>query len=99
MADRWRAPLESEYYTLAAGPCFKKSSGGTLAAGKAYLVLPEESSARELKVTFGDETTSISNTVSYRFFLTKSTIFRGQRLTAPQKGLYIVNGKKYMVWR
>lgn len=89
-------PTESEYYTLAAGPCFKKSSGGTLAAGKAYLVLPEESSARELKVTFGDETTSIS-TLSATDSSDEIYNLQGQRLTAPQKGLYIVNGKKYMV--
>lgn len=89
-------PTESEYYTLAAGPCFKKSSGGTLAAGKAYLVLPEESSARELKVTFGDETTSIS-TLSATDSSDEIYNLQGQRLTAPQKGLYIVNGKKYLV--
>lgn len=33
-------PEETTYYTLAAGPTFKLSTGGTLAAGKAYLVMP-----------------------------------------------------------
>ena len=88
-------PTESEYYTLAAGPKFVKSAGGTLAAGKAYLVLPA-GNAREMKVAFHSETTGITmveNTAVRNSYYN----INGQRVAQPTKGLYIVNGKKVMV--
>ena len=86
-------PSDATYYTLAAGPTFKKSSGGILAAGKAYLVLP--TSAPELNVII-DGTTGI-NAIQKQAENGEFYNLAGQRVAQPTKGLYIVNGKKYMV--
>ena len=84
---------EGTYYTLAAGLVFMKSSGGELAAGKAYLVLPAAASARELSVVFG-EATGISEVVETADANAAVYNLNGVRVNNPSKGLYIVNGKK-----
>lgn len=88
-------PSEETYYTLAAGPTFKKSIGGTLAAGKAYLVLP--TSARELSVVFDNETNGIQQVESAAQSKGAYYNLAGQRIAQPTKGLYIVNGKKVVI--
>ena len=89
-------PGDATYYTLAAGPTFKKSSGGILAAGKAYLVMPA-AAAPELGVDFGG-TTGI-NAVNGSEFKVNGEYYNlaGQRVANPTKGLYIVNGKKVII--
>ena len=91
-----REPDEAEYYTLAAGPKFCKSTGGTLAAGKAYLVIPSGSSARIVTMTFDGEATGISELKSVA---EEGALYNlsGARVSKPTKGLYIQNGKKLMV--
>ena len=90
-----------DYYTLAVSgttPVFKKSTGGILAAGKSYLYVPGEETARELKVTFDDDnTTGISD--AKRITDNSQVVYdlQGRRVAQPSKGLYIVNGKKVMV--
>ena len=80
---------------------FAKVSGGTLGAYKSYLQLPTESlaGARELSISFDEgETTGISeiekmrNVGNEKFF-----DLQGRLVAQPTKGLYIVNGKKYIV--
>ena len=90
-------PGDATYYTLAAGPKFKQSSGGILAAGKAYLVLP--TSAPELTVFFGGETTSLREMRNEELEMRNAEIYNlnGQRVATPTKGLYIVNGKKVVI--
>ena len=91
-------PSEATYYTLAAGPTFKQSTGGTLAAGKAYLVIPD--GARELKVRFGENATGIRS-VDNALQTTDNTLYnlQGQKIvnSSSLKGLYIVNGKKVII--
>ncbi len=91
-----RTPGEAEYYTLAAGPKFCKSTGGTLAAGKAYLVIPSGSSARIVTMTFDGEATGISELKSVA---EEGALYNlsGARVSKPTKGLYIQNGKKLIV--
>ena len=94
-------PSETDYYTLAVdggNPVFKKSSGGTLAAGKAYLVLPTVSGTR-LSVDFdGGVTTIAAPTAIATMEAGKAEVYnlQGQRVSTPTKGLYIVGGKKVM---
>lgn len=90
-------PSDATYYTLAAGPKFKKSSGGILAAGKAYLVMPA-AAAPELGVDFGSETTGIS-AINDSELKVNGEFYNlaGQRVAQPTKGLYIVNGKKVVI--
>lgn len=65
----------------------------TIPAGKAFLML-ENATARELSVVFaGETTTGIANVKAAK----EDGLYynlNGQRVNAPAKGLYIVNGKK-----
>ncbi len=92
-------PTETTYYTLGVNgtdPVFRLSTGGTLAAGKAYLVL-SNTSAPSLGVDFG-ETTGIEDAVKSVEIRDKSYFnLNGQRVAQPTKGLYIVNGKKVII--
>lgn len=96
-------PTETTYYTLAVdnmtdkNPVFYTSEGGTLAAGKAYLVMPSGGGAPSLAVSFG-ESTGV-NDVKSKMEEVRGEYFNlaGQRVAQPTKGLYIVNGKKYVV--
>ncbi|MBQ7511986.1 MAG: hypothetical protein IJU11_04520, partial [Prevotella sp.] len=69
----------------------------TLAAGKAYLVLTTP--ARELSVVFDNEFTGIEMIENATSNKENNTIFNiaGQRVAQPAKGLYIMDGKKYVV--
>ena len=90
--------LTADYYTLAAdggNPVFKKSTGeGNLAAGKAYLDLG--SSAPVLAIDFGGST-GIDEVRSQMNVNGEVYNLNGQRVAQPTKGLYIVNGKKYVI--
>ncbi len=94
-------PGDATYYTLAVdgsgNPKFKKSSGGTLAAGKAYLVVAG-ALAPEFGVDFGN-TTGIKSVDSGKVTVDSSEVYNlnGQRVAQPTKGLYIVNGKKVVI--
>lgn len=68
----------------------------TIPAGKAYVALAA-GNARKLTVSFGNESTGI-NTIGN----TENTVenyynLNGQRVSAPQKGFYITNGKKIII--
>ena len=94
-------PTAGTYYTLAVSggnPIFKISSGGTLAAGKAYLDL-SGASAPILNVNFGEEGTTGINAVNGERFTVNGEFYNlaGQRVAQPTKGLYIVNGKKVII--
>lgn len=78
---------------------FYKFSGETLAANKAYLVIPEASSAPVIRFNFGDGSEgNISGIEEIKTeTLATSNIFdlQGRCLQqVPQKGLFILNGKK-----
>ena len=95
-------PTDETYYTLAVDgeskPVFKLSTGGTLAAGKAYLVMP--AGARELSVDFGGETTGVNEELRMKNEESSAAPvynLNGQRVSQPTRGLYIVNGKKVVV--
>ena len=71
--------------------------GATIPAGKAYLNATVAESARALKIVFGDESTGIDTVNSEEVKVKSYYNLSGQRVAAPQKGLYIVNGKKVQV--
>lgn len=82
------------------GVKFAKVSGGTLGAYKAYLQLPTSSeTARYLSISFDEgETTGISAALMNNERMNNEVYnLAGQRVAQPTKGLYIVNGKKYIV--
>lgn len=80
------------FYTL--------SESGDLAAGKAYLHLPTTAVAaltRPLKLVFDDETTGIESICEEEKADDVCYDLQGRRISRPDKGLYIVNGKKIFI--
>ena len=77
------------YWGAASGASF------ALAANKAYLAVPNTVSAPAF-FGFGSEVTSIESIMTQK---TKGEVYdlQGRKVTKPAKGLYIVNGKKYVV--
>ena len=95
-------PSEATYYVLGVSgtnPIFKESTGGILAAGKSYLVLPGGGGAHELNIDIenGSETTGIQQVTSEKRTTEGYFNLAGQRVAQPTKGLYIVNGKKVII--
>ena len=83
-------------YTLAAeggNLGFYRYTGETLAARKAYLVIEGGSGARYIGFA-GSEATAITDVAAES--AAENTVYdlQGRRVSEPQKGLYIVNGKK-----
>ena len=77
---------------------FKKASGAMLKAGKAYLSTTYDvtgAGARELKIVVEGEATGIK---AIETAADKNVYdLQGRKVAAPQKGLYIINGKKMIV--
>jgi hypothetical protein len=83
-----------------ATPEFRKTTSGTLAANKAYLQIASGSLARALRVVFEDDITGINNVeVKKPVTINDDVIYNlnGQVVTNPSKGIYIKNGKKFIV--
>ena len=81
---------------------FHPTSGGTLSANKAYLQVPTdpEGSAKErLSIVFDDEETTEISTTNFTNFTNSDTWYdlQGRKVAQPTRGLYINNGKKYMI--
>ena len=90
-----KSDVEGTVYTLAAENDelgFYRYTGETLGARKAYLVTEGGSGARSISIA-GNEQTGISSVAGQS---AESIAFdlQGRRVSEPQKGLYIVNGKK-----
>ena len=88
----------AEAYILKDG-VFQPCSGGTLAAGKAYLdASGTDVKARSFTLMFDDEEATGINAVESRQ-MTIGNVYNlaGQRVAQPTKGLYIVNGKKVVI--
>ena len=70
-------------------------NGATIPAGKAYLNAGRGSS--RLSIMFSDDAASISSVENANMQNAQYYNLNGQRTLAPQKGLYIVNGKKVVL--
>ena len=74
---------------------YKLADGVKVPAGKAYLVIP--ASARDF-IGFADEATGISTSLMNNGKVNNEVFnLKGQRVSQPTKGLYIVNGKKVVI--
>ena len=79
---------------------FHPTSGGTIGANKAYLQVPTSALSREmLIIDFSDETTEIdlTPTPSPKGEGNNYYDLHGRKVTRLEKGLYIKNGKKYVI--
>lgn len=75
---------------------FGKSASGTIAAGKAYLPIPDASGAKVIDMNIG-ETTGINTVATEKVEDGAYYTLSGVKTTAPVKGmLYIHNGKKFI---
>ena len=90
-------------YILFTDGLFYQIGSGTVATTKAYLHCdsdPTATGARSLAISFGDDvTTGIESMNIEHSTLNIENYYNlnGQRVVAPQKGLYIVNGKKVVI--
>lgn len=82
---------------------FHPTSGGLIPANRAYLQIPTASLAKEgatFELVFSDNTTGIDNyELQVTDYPNADSCFynlNGQRISKPEKGIYIVNGKKYI---
>lgn len=86
-------------YILYSDGLFYQIGSGTVATTKAYLHCeddPTASGSRTLAIIFGNETTGISN-VNANVKENSYYDLQGRSVAHPQKGLYIVNGKKVII--
>ena len=80
---------------------YKLKSGTPVPDNKAYTSLDEEQQNLAKKATFsiGDYTTSIQEDIVLAENVAGKEIFdlQGRRVNNPKQGIYIVNGKKYII--
>ena len=103
--DMTAADDECYFYHLTMGdtcPGFwwkaENGAGFYLAANKAYLAVPKSVGVRSFDL-FGDETGIVELNSHQSKINNFDSVYNlsGQRIVTPAKGLYIVNGKKYIV--
>ena len=75
---------------------FHIANAGTLQSGKAYLAITS-AKARDLTLIIGDDATAISSLMNNEKVNNEVYNLKGQRVSQPTKGLYIVNGKKTII--
>ncbi len=102
-ATAWNAFDGYDLYMLALNggkAQFTLVNGGSIAAGKAFLKLTNSGSgARELNVVFADDEATGVADVRCKMADGRNDFYNlnGQKVLNPTKGLYIVNGKKYVI--
>ena len=88
----------NEVYIMQGGQFHLVTAASTVPAGKAYLLASDvPGGARELTVSFGDETAIQS--IDNGQLIMDNVIYdlSGRRVENPTKGIYIINGKKVVV--
>ena len=78
---------------------FTKVTSGSIAAGKAYLAVTQSGGVKAFNVVFGEEDAIESVKANGQRTLENVAIYNlaGQRMSKMQRGINIVNGKKYFV--
>ena len=101
--DTPTADIDGTVYTLSVGKNqgsigFRKFTGETLAANKAFLALNKSGDVKFFDFKFDGELTGISTT-EQDVDAESAVIYdlQGRRVTSPSKGTYIVNGQKRFI--
>lgn len=77
---------------------FHPTSGGTIKANKAYLQIPTSAARETLTISFDDESTGVKEVNGVKDVNDDSYFdLQGRKVAQPTKGLYIMNGKKYVI--
>ena len=95
-----KVPTESYYFK--SNQLYQKGASGTtsMKAFRAYLTYTGGAGAPVLNFTIDGETTGIAHiSADGRMNLEEGAVYNlaGQRVSQPARGLYIVNGKKYVI--
>lgn len=94
------------FYKLATDYTEEEKPYHVIKAHKAYLetatdITPSGSGeARAIKLVFGEDITGVEEVSSFKFPAEKDNAYynlSGQRISKPTKGIYIQNGKKYII--
>ena len=98
------ATMGNNTYYVLNGNTFKSYTGSAFVPGKAYFepnntpFEPNNTPARSLTMTFENEMTGIGNVQESKDSKADGCYnLAGQRVSNPTKGMYIMNGKKYIV--
>ena len=88
------APTDS--YIVSGDKLYKVDSNVTLKNTRAYVTVTEPTSARVLTMSFGDDATGIATIENGELKVETGVIYdlSGRKVTAPAKGIYVINGKK-----
>ena len=76
---------------------FFRANNKKVAAGKAYLQVPFSLARSSFSISFDNETTTAIESVAASLQHGQVYDLQGRRVAQPQKGLYIVNGKKMVI--
>ncbi len=94
----WSTDGTKTNYILKDG-AFHPTSNGTVKANKAYLQIPTSAAREMLSISFDDEETTGVAEVRSQIEDVRGDVYdlSGRRVAHPTKGLYITNGKKYVI--
>ena len=94
----WSTDGTKTNYILKDG-AFHPTSNGTVKANKAYLQIPTSAAREMLTISFDDEETTGVAEVRSQIEDVRGDVYdlSGRRVAHPTKGLYITNGKKYVI--
>ena len=94
----WSTDGTKTNYILKDG-AFHPTSNGTVKANKAYLQIPTSAAREMLSISFDDEETTGVAEVRSQIEDVRGEVYdlSGRRVAHPTKGLYITNGKKYVI--
>ncbi len=88
---------DGKYNYILNGDAFYAANGQNVAVGKAYLQLSKQASARGALIFDNEEETGINVVTASAENVDAYYNLKGQRITSPSKGLYIVNGRKVIM--
>jgi len=94
----WSTDGTKTNYILKDG-AFHPTTDGTVKANKAYLQIPTSAAREMLTISFDDEETTGVAEVRSQIEDVRGDVYdlSGRRVAHPTKGLYITNGKKYVI--
>lgn len=83
-------------YIVSGDKLYNVDSNVTLKNTRAYITVTEPTPARVLTMSFGDDATGIATIENGELKVETGVIYdlSGRKVTAPAKGIYVINGKK-----
>lgn len=89
-------PAPTGSYIVSGDKLYKVDSDVTLKNTRAYITVTEPTTARVLTMSFGDDATGIATIENGELKVETGVIYdlSGRKVTAPAKGIYVINGKK-----